>query len=85
MGWSDLAGTLVRSAIAAAAMSVVVVGLQYAVPLDAAGGRTRLAVQVALSIGGGAITYLAAAWLLGMRELRLLLTRPKPSADTVGD
>lgn len=83
LAWNDLAVTLASSTIAVVAMMVAVVSVQWALPV--AVGRTALAVHVSLTITAGVFVYLAVAWLLGMRELRLLLTRPKNPTHAEGD
>jgi putative peptidoglycan lipid II flippase len=73
LAWRELATTLAKSAIAATAMAAVVLFVQHHP------GSPR-SLQLVLAIGAGAAVYLAAAWLLGMPELRLLVSRDRHQA-----
>ncbi len=79
LAWSQLFSTLVRSALAVAAMSIVVLAGDYFFPPVADATRTRQALQLTIVIALGAATYALAARLLQMQELRFLLQRPVDS------
>lgn len=74
--WSELFSTLVRSALAVAAMSIVVLAADYFSAPAFSATRTQQAMYLTLVIALGAATYAATAWLLRMQELRFLLRRP---------
>ncbi len=76
LGWSELASTVFRSALAVAAMSIVVLVVGHFFPPAADATRTQQALQLAIVIALGATTYVATAWFLRMPELAFLLRRP---------
>jgi putative peptidoglycan lipid II flippase len=81
LAWSELFSTLVRSALAVAVMSIVVLAVDHFFPSAFAATRTQQALQLAVVIALGAATYVATAWLLRMPELRFLLRRPAGSSS----
>ncbi|MBE3591060.1 MAG: murein biosynthesis integral membrane protein MurJ [Firmicutes bacterium] len=73
LGGRELAATAARAALAASAMVLVLEAAWPAVTAAVPGdGVLRLALRVALVSAAGMGTYFAAAWLLGLRELRAL-------------
>ena len=63
--------TLVRAALAAAAMGLALVALNGWWPLST-DGLVRQALFLGVGAGLGAVTYLLVAWLLGLDEIRTL-------------
>ncbi len=84
LAWSALRSTLAKSALAAALMSIGVVGLEHFVFTQPDPTRLQRAMQLSLTIGAAIIVYLATAWLFGMHELRLLFGRRRPGRDETG-
>jgi putative peptidoglycan lipid II flippase len=84
LAWCALAGSLAQGATAAAAMAIAVLTVGSWFPADAYATRTAQALQLSWTIGLGAGVYLMTAWLLGMRELGILFSRPKSERDPVG-
>ena len=77
LAWLELAKTLLRGSIATGTMAAAVVAVGHFYSVDASASRGVLAIHVTLAIGVGVAVYLGIAWLLGMRELRLLVVRPR--------
>ena len=80
VAWRELFGSTARCALAAAAMAVVVIAADKIAPTSAELPRLEQALRLALTIAVGAGVYLAAAWLLGMEEPRILLARETASS-----
>jgi putative peptidoglycan lipid II flippase len=70
LAWAPLRDTLTKGAVSTAVMSGAVLAVQLAWPPVEA--RSALALQVASAITAGIAAYLATAWLLSIRELRML-------------
>ncbi|MBN2470408.1 MAG: murein biosynthesis integral membrane protein MurJ [Anaerolineae bacterium] len=92
--WHGLNGpvvmsTLTRSALASAAMAVVIILVDAglgAIGFGQAGdGKLALVVRLVLLIGAGGLTYVGVALLLGMNEIRhvfrMLVDRSRPEDD----
>ena len=77
--WNELARTLTRGALATGAMAAAVVIVAAVLP-SGTPSRTREAIDLAVLIVAGIATYVAAAQLLRMKELKLLLRRPGSDA-----
>ena len=81
LAWNELARSLVQGAAATAAMTVAVVAVGPWFSAAEGLTRTQQSLQLLLTIGLGAGVYLITAWLLGMRELGILLSRPQRNRD----
>ena len=69
--WHALAPAALKTVFATGAMIVAVLAVGQFAPAPLRASNLESAVQLTLTIGSGAVAYLATAWLLGMDELRL--------------
>ncbi|MGB2615296.1 MAG: murein biosynthesis integral membrane protein MurJ [Phycisphaerae bacterium] len=82
LDWHSVAASAGRTLLATAVMGAAVWAvLQWAVPLLPLAGRPLYAVQCFGGVAVGAVAFMAVARLLGMTELKDLLTRAAPDAD----
>jgi putative peptidoglycan lipid II flippase len=85
LDWRGVAASAGRTLLATAVMGAAVWAvLQWAVPLLSLAGRTLYAVQCLGGVAVGAAVFIAVARLLGMTELKDLLTRAAPDPDDPG-
>lgn len=80
LGWGGMAAAVARTGVACAIMGLVLWWITYTSPLSQAGNLTRMAV----AIPAGVVVFVAAARVLGCRELSELLSRPR-SPNSPGD
>lgn len=73
MAWRELGSTLVRCSLATGAMAAAVVLFQMNVIAMAGGSLGQQAIDVCLTIALGVAVYLAACWLLNVREVAALV------------
>lgn len=73
LAWTHLRATLVRGSLATVAMAAAVLAVQFGWP--PVESRHAAALELVTVIVCGVVAYLAAAWLLGVDEVRLLLRR----------
>jgi putative peptidoglycan lipid II flippase len=84
--WREVAATAGRTLLATAAMAAAAAGAVYGLaPALGATGRAQAGWQLGLGVGAGVAVFLAAAWALGMPELRDLLARGPGSGDAESD
>ena len=84
LDWRGVAASAGRTLLATAVMGAAVWAvLQWAVPLLPLAGRPLYAVQCLGGVAVGAVAFMAVARLLGMTELKDLLTRAAPDADEI--
>jgi len=82
LDWRGVAASAARTLLATAVMGAAVWAvLHWAVPLLSLAGRTLYAVQCLGGVAVGAVVFLLVARLLGMTELKDLLTRAAPDPD----
>ena len=82
LGWGEITRSAARTLLATAAMGAAVWAvLRWAVPLLGWTGRPLYAVQCFGGVAVGAVAFLLVARLLGMTELKDLLTRAAPDPD----
>ena len=74
LAWAALASTMFRGAVATLAMTAAVLAVEWGL-FAAETSRAQQAIEVTAAILTGVVVYLVVAWLLGMRELALLLGR----------
>ncbi|MEX0977313.1 MAG: murein biosynthesis integral membrane protein MurJ [Pirellulales bacterium] len=74
LAWRGLASTILRGTLATLAMTAAVMIVEWRL-FGAETSRAQQALEVTLAILTGVAVYLIVAWLLGMRELALLMGR----------
>jgi len=85
LDWRGVAASAARTLLATAVMGAAVWAvLHWAVPLLGWTGRPLYAVQCFGGVAVGAVAFLLVARLLGMTELKDLLTRAAPDPDDPG-
>jgi len=85
LDWRGVAASAARTLLATAVMGAAVWAvLHWAVPLLSLAGRPLYAVQCFGGVAVGAVAFIAVARLLGMTELKDLLTRAAPDPDDPG-
>jgi putative peptidoglycan lipid II flippase len=75
LAWSELRSSFAKSALAAALMSIAVVGLEHVLLTQSDAPRLHRAIQLSLTIVAAMVVYLSTAWLFGMPEPRYLLKK----------
>jgi peptidoglycan biosynthesis protein MviN/MurJ (putative lipid II flippase) len=76
LAWGGLASTMLRGTVATLAMTAAVMIVEWGL-FGPETSRAQQAVEVMVAILTGVVVYLVVAWLLGMRELALLIGRSR--------